>query len=284
ANYGISLIFFFYGVKLNIGQFKNALMNWKLHILIQLSTFLFFPLTVLALRYVFERQLEPNLWTGLFYLAALPSTVSSSVVMVSIARGNISAAIFNASISGLIGVLLTPLWMKFWMDTDAGFQQLELGPVLVKLLTQVIVPVFIGILLNKKLGWFAEKYKVNLKHFDQLIILLVIFNTFCNSFKGEVFFLISGYELLIVFVLIIVLFFFFVVYTRILANILIFSKEDKITAVFCGSKKSLVHGTVFSRILFLQHPALGIILLPIMIYHLFQLIISSIMANRFAKG
>src|SRR5690606_36827162 len=106
-----------------------------------------------------------------------------------------------------------------------------------------IVPVFIGILLNKKLGWFAEKYKVNLKHFDQLIILLVIFNTFCNSFKGEVFFLISGYELLIVFVLIIVLFFFFVVYTRILANILIFSKEDKITAVFCGSKKSLVHGT-----------------------------------------
>ncbi len=283
ANYGISLIFFFYGLKLSPAKFKNGLQNWKLHILIQLSTFLFFPLTVLVFRYVFKSQLEPAIWTGLFYLAALPSTVSSAVVMVSIAKGNISAAIFNASISGLIGVLLTPLWMKFWVDTDTSFQQLDMQPVFLKLFVQVILPVFLGMLLNKKFGWFADKYKTRLKQSDQFIILLIIFNTFCNSFKDEVFLLISAKELLLLFLIVISLFFFFVIYTQFLANSLKFTVEDKITAIFCGSKKSLVHGTVFSRILFLHHPSLGIILLPIMVYHLFQLIISSIMANRFAK-
>lgn len=54
---------------------------------------------------------------GRLFLATLPSTVSSSVVMVSIAGGNMAAAIFNASVSSLIGVFVTPLWMGIFLET-----------------------------------------------------------------------------------------------------------------------------------------------------------------------
>ena len=92
---GISVIFFFYGVKLSPEKLKQGLSNWKLHLVVQSTTFLIFPLVVLLLYAIWGD--EANLfWIGTFYLAALPSTVSSSVVMVSIAGGNLPAAIFNA--------------------------------------------------------------------------------------------------------------------------------------------------------------------------------------------
>jgi len=99
AGIGISLIFFFYGLKLGPEKLRAGLRNPKLHLLIQLSTFLLFPLIVLAFYPFLKGGESENLWLAFLCLAALPSTVSASVVMVAIARGNLPMAIFNASIS-----------------------------------------------------------------------------------------------------------------------------------------------------------------------------------------
>ena len=96
TKYGVSGIFFFYGLGLSPEKLKAGLTNWKLHILIQTTTFILFPLFVLPFSFLLNDPEYKLTWLGTFYLAALPSTVSSSVVMVSIARGNLSAAIFNA--------------------------------------------------------------------------------------------------------------------------------------------------------------------------------------------
>ena len=99
---GIALLFFFYGLKLSPEKLKEDLSNWRLHVLIQLITFLVFPVLLLLFYPMFRGTEQEILWLAVFFLAALPSTVSSSVVMVSIAGGNIPSAIFNASISGVI--------------------------------------------------------------------------------------------------------------------------------------------------------------------------------------
>ncbi len=116
---GIALLFFFYGLKLDPAQFRSGLSNWRLHVLVQLTTFLGFPLLVMGL-VTFIPGLDPNFALGISYLGALPSTVSASVVMVSIAGGNVAAAIFNASISSLFGVVFTPLWMRLSGGEVAG--------------------------------------------------------------------------------------------------------------------------------------------------------------------
>ena len=58
-----------------------------------------------------------------------------------------------------------------------------------------------------------------------------------------------------------------------------FNREDTITALFCGSKKSLVHGSVMSKVLFSNPAIIGVVLLPTMLYHAYQLIIVSIIAD-----
>ncbi len=185
ANVGVSFIFLFYGLRLSVEKLKAGLANWKMHIVVQLTTFLFFPLIVLAFRPLFIDTDFELLWLGVFFLAALPSTVSSSVVMVSIAKGNIPAAIFNASISSLIGVVVTPLWVGLFIASATG--HFDISDIVIKLILQVLLPVIVGICLNSRFGAIAEKYKKQLKYFDQAVILTIIYTSFCKSFSEHLF-------------------------------------------------------------------------------------------------
>ncbi|MCM4173383.1 bile acid:sodium symporter [Arenibacter sp. TNZ] len=278
---GIFLIFFFYGLKLSPSKIKSGLKNWKLHLLVQATTFVVFPLIVLAF-YPFLRSEEDGvLWLAFFFLAALPSTVSSSVVMVSMAKGNIPAAIFNASISGIIGIAITPLWMGVFVQ-DAG-ADLDFAEIYTKLIVQIILPVVLGILLQRYLGEFAQKYNKRLSLFDKSIILLIIYKSFSGSFDENIFSSVSLKDLLVLFIAVLVLFYIVFYLTGFVAKKLKFNTEDQITAQFCGTKKSLVHGTVFSKILFGNMASIGIILLPLMIFHATQILILSIIAAKRAN-
>ncbi|GGK69002.1 bile acid:sodium symporter family protein [Rufibacter glacialis] len=282
TTYGVALIFFFYGLRLSPAKLKEGLSDWRLHLVVQATTFVLFPLLVWAGHLVAGPGENPALWLGAFYVAALPSTVSSSVVMVSIAGGNIPGAIFNASISSLIGVFMTPLWMSFFASTSSA-AQMDLTSVILKLMLQVVLPVTLGILLNKKFGAFAEGQKSRLRVFDQTIILLIVYSSFCDSFARNMFQGFSGLDLFLLGAVMVGLFLLVVGLTAAISHLLGFSRENRITAIFCGSKKSLVHGTVMSKVLFPDANAVGIILLPLMLYHALQLIIASMLAQRMAR-
>jgi sodium/bile acid cotransporter 7 len=280
STYAVSLIFFFYGLRLSPDKLRAGLANWKLHTMVHLSTFVLFPLLALAFRPLFRGEDHELMWLAIFFLTALPSTVSSSVVMVSIAGGNIPAAIFNASISSLMGVFITPLWMGVVLDTNSGHY--DIMSVVGKLSLQVLLPVALGILMNRKWGWFAEKYKKYIRYFDQSSILLIVYTSFCESFGEHLFSEFRAKD--IVFLGLGMLALFFAVYFLLtfFCRLLGFSKEDEVTAVFCGSKKSLIQGAVMSKVLFSGASA-GVMLLPIMIYHALQLIMASIIAQRMAR-
>jgi sodium/bile acid cotransporter 7 len=281
ANVGVSLIFFFYGLRLSPKKLLEGISNWRLHLVVHSTTFLLFPMIVLAMRLLFGSSINETIWLGIFFLACLPSTVSSAVVMVSIAGGNIPAAIFNASLSMLIGVFITPLFMGIYMGASTGSFDLE--PIIIKLLLQVLLPVVLGILLNSRFGAFAEKHSKQLRYFDQSIILMIVYTAFCESFTEKVFDDYSWVFLLKLGAGMVALFYSVYGIVYVLSRLLHFNREDKITAQFCGSKKSLVHGTVMSKVLFAHNPNMGIILLPIMMYHALQLITVSIIAQWFAR-
>lgn len=281
SSIGVSLIFFFYGLKLSFEKLREGLKNWRLHLLVQSTTFLIFPLIVLLFYPLANTAEQKTMWLAIFFLASLPSTVSSSVVMVSIAKGNIPAAIFNASLSGIIGIILTPIWMGLFLQstgTDFNFSNIYL-----KLLLEIIAPVVLGVLLQPLLGKYIQKYSTRLSIFDKAIILLIIYKSFAESFVNNLFEALSLSMLLILFLIVLILF--IVVYYLIgyMANYLKFTRADRITTQFCGTKKSLVHGTVFSKILFANSASAGIMLLPIMLFHALQILIISVIATKFAQ-
>ncbi len=283
ADYGIQFIFFFYGITLGLGRILKGLANWRLHLVVHLATFLVFPLITLLAYKLFVDESTRTLWIGIFYIGALPSTVSSSVAMVSLARGNVPAAIFNASISSLLGVFFTPLWMSVLLagkGHDFDFLTSIRGLMLI-----VALPVVLGMILNPWLGdWFAGKRKF-LRYFDQFVVLLIVYTSFCESFGGNAF---AGFDFLTLVLLgggMIVLFFCVYGILKGVCRCCRFDRNDSITVLFCGSKKSLMHGTAMAVVLFAGTGlSLGVVLLPIMIYHALQLVIVSMIATRYGAA
>ncbi len=278
---GISLIFFFYGLRLSTEKIKLGLKNWKLHILVQSTTFLLFPLMVLVFYPFIRNEQQEILWLGLFFMAVVPSTVSSSVVMVSMGRGNIPAAIFNASISGIIGIFLTPLWMGlFLQQTQADFDFTE---VYLRLFLGIILPVIAGLLLRRKFYSLALKHSKELSTFDKSVILLIVYKSFAKSFNDAVFETVEVIDLVLLAVIVTGLFFLIYGIVYVISKVLKFNREDRITALFCGTQKSLVHGTVFSSVLFGGFHAAGLILVPLMLFHSLQILVISIIATRYGR-
>lgn len=281
ASLGISLIFFFYGVKLNPSQMKADLGNWKLHLTVQSVTFLVFPILILLVYLIIPVEDYFNLWLGFFFLAVLPSTVSSSVVMVGLAKGNVPAAIFNASISGLIGLFVSPLWLSLFISSEET--SFNLSQIYYQLLLEILLPVIVGLFLHRYLGSWANRNKFFLSWFDKSIILLIIYKSFARSFEMNLFSSISFHHLSGVGVGVLILFISINFISKAISKFFNFSIKDQITTEFCGTKKSLVHGSVFAKILLPASLPLGIILLPIMLYHALQLFVISFFANRYSR-
>jgi len=210
----------------------------------------------------------------------LPSTVSSSVVMVALAKGNLPTAIFNASLSGLIGIVATPIWIGFILEKTADFDFLA---VLQKLCIQIIAPLVIGLFLQRFFGHLARKYGKQLSLFDKTTIVLIIYSSFSNSFSSDLIKTIEIEDLLkmagIVLVIFFVVFFGLAYFSKLLG----FNTEDKIAVQFCGTKKSLVHGSVMLRVIFGNSANSGLLLLPIMIYHSAQLILVAWFAEKYRR-
>jgi solute carrier family 10 (sodium/bile acid cotransporter), member 7 len=277
---GVALIFFLHGLALSFGALAAGSRRWQLHLLIQGSTFALFPLLGLGLLLLLSGE-SSELRTGLFFLCALPSTVSSSVALTAAAQGNVAAAVFNATLSSLLGVVLTPLWLSIALE--ASGQALPLGAVVLDLAKWLLLPLFIGQVARPWLGALATRHKARIAVVDRVTILVLVYTSFCDSVQSGVWS--SGGSLLLTAaaasVLLLVL---ALALTWWASGVLSFPRPDRIAALFCGSKKTLASGVPMARLIFGHHPHLAIVLLPIMIYHPLQLLVGGWLASRLARG
>lgn len=277
---GVALIFFLHGLLLSFAALRAGTLLWRLHLVVQLSTFAVCPLIGLATLTLIGDALGPSLSLGVFYLCALPSTVSSSVAMTAAARGNVAAAVFNATLSSVLGVFLTPLWMS--AVAGAHGAALPLGDVVLDLVLWLLLPLGLGQLSRPLLGAWAARHKPKIGVVDRLTILLLVYTAFCDSVKSGVW-LGSGVGPLLATVLFsVVLLALLLAAVHGVCVLLGFSREDRIAAMFCGSKKTLASGVPMARLMFAGHAGLSLILLPIMIYHQIQLLVCGWLAGRFA--
>ncbi|MCD9121400.1 MULTISPECIES: bile acid:sodium symporter family protein [Cupriavidus] len=278
---GVALVFFLHGAALSRDKLVAGAKHWRLHTFVQVFTYVVFPLIGAALMFGLRDQLPADLLLGVFFLCALPSTVSSSVAMTSMARGNVPGAIFNATISGLIGMALTPLLMGLVISASGA--SMPLGKALTGVALQLLLPFALGQLARPVIGGWLGRHKAITSKIDRGVIVLIVYSSFCDATAEGLWHQYSWQTIAAVMGLAAVLLFAILATTTFVARRLGFAIEDEITAVFCGSKKSLANGIPMAKILFAGHPALGLLVLPLMVYHQLQLIVCSVMASRYAN-
>ncbi|MFL9813766.1 bile acid:sodium symporter [Stutzerimonas sp. VN223-3] len=276
----IALLFFMHGAKLSREAILAGAGHWRLHLLVFACTFVMFPLLGLALKPVLTPLVGDELYLGMLYLCALPATVQSAIAFTSLARGNIPAAICSAAASSLIGIFLTPLLVLLLMgvEGEAGSTLDSIG----KIVMQLLVPFVAGQIARRWIGAWVARNKGWLKTVDQGSILLVIYVAFSGAVVEGLWQLVPLTHLLGLLLACCLLLAIVLWLTQFLAKRLGFDLEDRITIIFAGSKKSLATGVPMAQVLFASS-AVGMIILPLMIFHQIQLMVCAVLAQRYAR-
>ncbi|NKQ52904.1 bile acid:sodium symporter [Amycolatopsis sp. K13G38] len=273
---GVGALFFLYGARLSTAEALAGLKHWRLHVTILVSTFVLFPLLGLAAKLLVPWVLTPTLAAGVIFLCALPSTVNSSIAFTSIAHGNVAAAICAATFSSLVGIIITPLVVGLLLNTTGNGFSLDS---ITSIVLQLLVPFIAGQLARRWIGGFITRHKKVLGRADRTVILIVVYTAFSEGVVAGIWHQLSWFVLVGLLVVNLLLFFAVLGVLRLLTPRLGFSREDRVAIIFCGSKKSLASGLPMATVLFPAH-AVGLVVLPLMLFHQAQLMICAFLARR----
>ncbi len=278
TDFAIALLFFLYGARLPRETVVEGLTHWRLQAAVLAGTFVLFPLLGLATSALVQPVLGSSLSLGVLFLCLLPSTVQSSIAFTSIARGNVAAALCSASISNLLGVLLTPILVGLVMKTQQGGFSFD---AVKDVAFQLLVPFVAGQLLRPWLKGFMTKWKSLLGYVDRGAILLVVYTAFSHGVVNGIWHQLAPSGLLLLLIVNLILLAVVLTIMTVASRAMGFSKEDEIAIVFCGSKKSLASGIPIANVLF-PAQTVGLIVLPLMLFHQVQLMACAALARRYA--
>lgn len=275
----IAFMFFLYGARLAASTVVAGASHWRLHALVLASTFIMFPIIGVALLHVPASVMPPQLSLGLLFLCVLPSTIQSSLAFTSIAGGNVPAAMCAATLSSLVGTVLTPLLVAGLASAHGAA---PMGHAIGEIFLLLLLPFLAGQLLRPWIGGFVARRKALLGATDRGSILLVVYGAFGHAVSAGIWHVLPPQGFLGMLALEALVLGFALFATRWAAESLGFDRADTIAIVFCGSKKSLAAGVPMAGVLF-PGPDLGMILLPVMLFHQMQLMVCAVLARRWAE-
>ncbi|ART72805.1 hypothetical protein BTO20_33395 [Mycobacterium dioxanotrophicus] len=275
----IAVLFFLYGTRLEPREALEGLKHWRLHTTVLAATYVLFPLLGLAMRMLVPSVLTDELYLGMLYLCLLPSTVQSSIAFTSIARGNVAAAVVSASTSNMLGIFITPLLVTLLMQTSGGATVSATS--ILEIVLQLLVPFIAGQVLRSKLHRLLSHTTLT-KVVDRGSVYLVVYAAFSAGMAEHIWTGMRATSVIAVIAVSVMLLAVVLGVTAGVARLLRFDRADRIVVIFCGSKKSLATGLPMATVLFAGHPV-GLIVLPLMIFHQIQLITCAALAGRWGR-
>ena len=282
TTFAIALLFYMHGAKLSREAIIAGATHWRLHLLVFAFTFILFPILGWVMRPMLVPIFGSALFVGILYLCALPGTVQSAIAFTSMARGNIPAAVCSASASSLIGIVLTPVLLKLMLGTSDASSAVSTLDAVIDISAQLLLPFVLGHLSRPWIGRWMDNNRSWLMWVDQTSILLVVYTAFSASVVGGLWDTVPPLTLIYLTIYCCILLAVVLFITTWTSRAVGFNKEDEITVVFCGSKKSMATGVPMAQVLF-TGSAIGPALLPLIIFHQIQLMVCAVMAQNYAR-
>ncbi|WP_245310836.1 bile acid:sodium symporter family protein [Bradyrhizobium valentinum] len=280
TNVAIALLFFLHGAKLSREAVIAAASHWRLHVMVLLITFVVFPLFGLAFKPLLSPLVTPTLYAGILFLCTLPSTVQSSIAFTAMARGNVPAAVCSASASSIIGIFVTPLVVRLVLSSHIGLG--SAWRAVGEIVLQLFVPFVCGQLLRPLIGGWIQRNESIISGVDQGSILLIVYSALSEAVGEGLWRQVPPSALAGLLVDDGVLLAAALITTALVSKWLGFERADRVTIVFCGSKKSLSQGITIAKVIFASH-AVGAVILPLMIFHQIQLMVCAALAQRWGR-
>lgn len=276
----IVVLFFLYGARMPTREVVDGLKRFRLQGSMLAATYLLFPVLGLLTQLLPDAVLDPDLRRGVLYLSLLPSTVQSSVLLVSVARGNVAGAITGATISNVLGVGITPVLVAVLMGaTGAGID----GGAVTGILLQLLLPFAVGQCVQPWIGGWLRRHGRVTRTTDRTTILLVVFTAVSEAQSSGAWDGLTVGQLGVLLVVCAVVLALMLWLTWSGGRLLGLDRGDRIALLMCGSKKSAATGLPMAAVLFAPAVAASVAL-PVIVFHQLQIVVCAVLARRLARS
>ena len=290
----ISLIFFTSGLLIKFNKIKESCMEIKGTIIALIAIFIAAP----TISFLFAMMpFNIGIIIGLFIVSAMPTTLSTGVVMTGASNGNMAHALLITILSNCIAVFSIPITLSIQMMFigNKAVVQIDKTAIMTKLLLFVIIPLSIGIMtnlffkpfVNNRYNKFFVKlntlnlrfltfdfYKNKLQIFNQLLVLTVIWMALSDTRK-----VIINYGENIFIVLTVVLIFHILLVSFVMGNVIFFKlgSGKRESVIFMGGQKTLPLSILIQVAVFPQY---GLALMVCVLHHLVHIIVDSFFVGK----
>ncbi len=280
SNAAVFLLFFLNGLRLPRHEVLAGLGNHRL--LWPLAGWVFgvMPAAGWALWQLGAGWMPPLVALGFLFLGVLPSTVQSAAAYSSLAGGNVASSVVAAALLNILGVFITaPLFSALAGGAGSGFD----GDGLVKVATILLLPFFLGQIMQDQLGGWVKGHRSLIIWMDRISIAIAVYVAFSGAVAQGIWGRVDGFGWLALGIGCAAMLAIGYGGAWLLGGLLGLPRGDRITMLFAGAQKSIAMGAPLATVLFAPAAA-GIILLPVLAYHLVQLVVAAPLAARLNRS
>eukprot|EP00474_Spongospora_subterranea_P010690 CRZ11148.1 hypothetical protein [Spongospora subterranea] len=274
----IIVIFIISGLELHLESVRDLVRLWPSATLGLLSILFITPLFALALRHI---PVDSFVILGLGVFALSPTTVSTGSVLVAQCRGNMPLSLFFTVFSNVLAVFTIPFLLPVLLLGPNSGVSFTLNPtdILLQLTYLVLIPLCAGRIILRPITivrLWSERHKLFLKLFCILLLIIIPWMKMSSSITA--FNKISAAQIFLTAAIGIAMHLSFIAFNWTMALLCCFKPDVTKAVVIMCSQKTLTVG--FAVLASLPNSQDGLYAIPIIIGHLVQLVIDSILASR----
>ena len=278
----VFLIFVMQGLSLPTREVLKGLVRYRLHLAIQIFIFGVIPTLVYAALLLLGRLFPYDLYMGFLFLAAVPTTISTSIVFTTQAGGASTIALFNASLANILGVFLVPLWVSLHVS-----QKIPIPPVdtlILKIMFIILLPFILGQVVRRWVRSWADVNKKRMSYASMGLILFIVYAAFCNSVRSNTWQSLGADKILLALVATLFLLLLVMLAGRIWWKVAGYERPEGIAFFFSATQKALSTGVPMAYTIFASTGLeLALVIVPLLFYHPLQLLLGSIIVGRLSR-
>ena len=279
SNGAVFLLFLLNGLRLPRAEVIRGIGNFRFLLPLVAWCFGAMALAGWGLSLLVAHWLPPLVALGFLYLGTLPSTVQSATAYCSLAGGNVAHSVVAAALLNILGVVVTAPLFSLMAGSHAA--ALDLGG-LEKVALILLLPFLLGQAAQKRFGHLVREHRLLATWMDRTSIAIAVYVAFSGAVEEGLWTRVGLGEWAVLIGAVILLLAFGFAGAWLIGGAARLERGDRIAMMYSGAQKSIAMGAPLASVLFGPATA-GLVLLPVLVYHLLQLVLSAPLATRLSR-
>ncbi len=276
----VFLIFLLHGIRLPTAEVVAGLRNWRVQGAIFGFVFGVMTLAGMIVARATDHLLPATVALGFLYCGVLPSTVQSATTYTSLARGAVAVSVVASALVNLSAILVTPGLFALLAGAEGGVALS--GELATRIALILLLPFILGQLVQRRVRPLALRFPAAVKTMDQSAIAIAVYVAFSAAVIDGIWSRLSGGDLGVLGAGILAMLVVGFGGAWALGGAMRLPLGERTSLLFAGAHKSIAVGAPLAALLF-PASAAGMVLLPVLVYHLAQLLLSAWIAPVLAR-